>query len=788
MSGAFFSKFLGSLREIGLELAKLLCSIGKIVAPGQKLCPKCRIHGNSLESPPECLSLQEGIVEENDDGAILEQDVSLCMSRDSLNSTLSNIELSPIKVHSMQISTKLTYGKRKLDQIQEVVQQKMASVLNIDQNQLECSSSHSNLKELQTKADDLDYLVTCMKEKLKVANRKEKLQVLTLTPRSWKLRRAAQEFEVSKSTIQKARSLQKRKGIIGIEDLKSRQRCSQQTITLVTNFYCSDENSRQLPGKKDSVSVAKNERVSKRLLLCNLKELYALFKGTYAEEKLSFSKFASLRPKWCVSAGPKGTHSVCICSYHQNVKLLLSAIGLEDSYQTLIEMIVCNYESKVCMVHRCQDCPGILRVSHFLETYLRGKDDEYIDSEVSFKQWVTTDRSNLTMQTLPVEEFLSLVCEKLDAITKHSYIARNQSKYLKNLKENLSINEVIVLGDFAENYQFLIQDEIQGYHWNSQQCTIHPVVIYFHPQKSSEKLSHLSLCFISDDLSHDVSFVHQIMSNTLKFIKCNISCKISKVHYFSDGCAGQYKNKKHFLNLCHHKEDFSMECEWNFFATSHGKSPCDGIGGTVKRLTAKASLQRPIKNQITTAAQMVEFCSENVKGINFLHISKEQMKGIRNYMDKRFVYARTVPGTRGFHQYVPISQNIIGCKRMSGDIEFDLVHEFLPHPSKPQLETIDIGSYVVCSYDSLQWVGIVSEIDKESDDRQVKFMHPHYPATSYNWPSPDDLCWIPRVSVLAIVEPPVPMSVGAHHYKLSTDTISKIDEVLCMMQIKSNSP
>ena len=47
-----------------------------------------------------------------------------------------------------------------------------------------------------------------------------------------------------------------------------------------------------------------------------------------------------------------------------------------------------------------------------------------------------------------------------------------------------------------------------------------------------------------------------------------------------------------FLNLCHHNEDFGMDAEWNFFATSHGKGPCDGLGGTVKRLAAKASLQR----------------------------------------------------------------------------------------------------------------------------------------------------------------------------------------------------
>ena len=40
------------------------------------------------------------------------------------------------------------------------------------------------------------------------------------------------------------------------------------------------------------------------------------------------------------------------------------------------------------------------------------------------------------------------------------------------------------------------------------------------------------------------------------------------------------------------EEDFQMTTEWVFFATSHGKSPCDRIDGTVKRTTARASLQR----------------------------------------------------------------------------------------------------------------------------------------------------------------------------------------------------
>ena len=53
-------------------------------------------------------------------------------------------------------------------------------------------------KDIQSKADDLDFLVQCMKEKLKISNRKQKLQILTLIPNSWSVRKATEEFQVSK--------------------------------------------------------------------------------------------------------------------------------------------------------------------------------------------------------------------------------------------------------------------------------------------------------------------------------------------------------------------------------------------------------------------------------------------------------------------------------------------------------------------------------------------------------------------------------------------------------------
>ena len=64
----------------------------------------------------------------------------------------------------------------------------------------------------------------------------------------------------------------------------------------------------------------------------------------------------------------------------------------------------------------------------------------------------------LITQTLSADDFLSFLCEKLDSVTAYSFIAKNHSKYLRKLKEELSQNEVTALVDFAENHNFLVQD------------------------------------------------------------------------------------------------------------------------------------------------------------------------------------------------------------------------------------------------------------------------------------------------------------------------------------------
>ena len=74
----------------------------------------------------------------------------------------------------------------------------------------------------------------------------------------------------------------------------------------------------------------------------------------------------------------------------------------------------------------------------------------------------------------------------------------------------LNHNECIILGNFAENFQFTVQNEVQSYHWNKPKFTLHPVIIYY---KSNGKLIYKSFFFLSDDAEHYVYFIYKIQQH-----------------------------------------------------------------------------------------------------------------------------------------------------------------------------------------------------------------------------------------------------------------------------------
>ena len=238
--------------------------------------------------------------------------------------------------------------------------------------------------------------------------------------------------------------------------------------------------------------------------------------------------------------------------------------------------------------------------------------DYHDETVIEFNQWTSIDRENLILCRESKPQFINLVIQKLEKPTAHSFNAKCQSNYLRECKDNLEENEVIILGDFAENYSFVVQDEVQGFHWNNLQCTLYPVIVYY---KDGDALQSVKYGVMYDDNNHDVGMVYQVKKEIIIDLKLRFPY-LSLVTYFSDGCAGQYKNCKHLYNLCHHKPDYNIDAKWVFFATSHGKQPCDGIGGTVKRLVSNASLQRINNSQILNPHDMIQYCKKTFKVIN----------------------------------------------------------------------------------------------------------------------------------------------------------------------------
>ena len=71
-----------------------------------------------------------------------------------------------------------------------------------------------------------------------------------------------------------------------------------------------------MPEKKDYVSVSKGVHKQKLCNFqksCNLQELHTAFKEKHPNVNIGFSRFYV---KWCVLAGSKMAHSVCVCSAH----------------------------------------------------------------------------------------------------------------------------------------------------------------------------------------------------------------------------------------------------------------------------------------------------------------------------------------------------------------------------------------------------------------------------------------------------------------------------------------
>lgn len=349
-----------------------------------------------------------------------------------------------------------------------------------------------------------------------------------------------------------------------------------------------------------------------------------------------------------------------------------------------MKIVVCQPPTNDCYFGVCTNCPGSTKLRSILENLFM---DNFLD-EVKYNQWTQVDRCCLETIIKSTDDFVDSFIESVPKVIQHDFIAKQQAEYFQTVKNNLEIGEVLVVADFSENYSFLLQNSVQGVYWNNRQATIHPFACYYRSIDVNEsKVVPLSLVIISDNLTHNTTAVYSFQEELTSFLKIKIP-SISKIIYFSDGAVAQYKNRYNLVNLLHHEEDFKIQAEWHFFATSHGKGPSDGLGGTIKRLVSRANLQQETDKQIQTPKELCEWAKEHVQGINCHFVSNEQIQHTEKKLNKRFKDALRVQGIRSCHAAIPISSDVIKMKALSSSREgkdFRLkntdVYEIIDEPS-----------------------------------------------------------------------------------------------------------
>lgn len=475
-----------------------------------------------------------------------------------------------------------------------------------------------------------------------------RISILTIAPECWSVNQTAKEFNTTKYFVEKARKLKETEGILASPVARAGKTLSPDIVDTVRNFYESDENSRIMPNKKDVVTIKvnnQNEKKQKRLMLCDVKNLHTRFKKVYPQFSIGKSKFAELRPKWCILAGANGTHSVCICTQHQNFKTMFDAANLVkytknsdipiQKYQDCFDFILCKHPLPACYLRECQLCPGKERFSDHLDSIFQ----ENGISQVIFSIWQATDRCTLKKECLSTEDFIHYFCTSLETLIPHHFISKRQSEYIKNLKDNLKDGEVVIHTDFSENYAYIAQDAAQAFHYNNDQCTVHPMVCYY---KSGEMVSHKCFVILSECTTHDSAAVYMMQRLIVPELK-KISSKVTKIFYVSDGAKQHYKNKYQMCNLIHHKEDFGVIADWHFHPTAHGKGPSDGVGAILKREATRASLQAKPDDAILTAQSLVQWARNKFDNMHIMYYSQKEHAKMKKFLSTRFAAAPQVP-------------------------------------------------------------------------------------------------------------------------------------------------
>lgn len=133
------------------------------------------------------------------------------------------------------------------------------------------------------------------------------------------------------------------------------------------------------------------------------------------------------------------------------------------------------------------------------------------------------------------------------------------------------------------------------------------------------------------------------------------------LNIFSDGCAGQFKQKFNFLHIEKLNSELEVNILWHFFASCHGKGAVDGIGGNLKMIARQQSL---LGKLVTSSEEFIDVVKDRTITKLFL-IQSGVIEARKKEVVESYSALKTIKGTQDLHCIWSTGPGTVGYKTTS---------------------------------------------------------------------------------------------------------------------------
>lgn len=649
------------------------------------------------------------------------------------------------------------------------------------------SASKSRIKKKLT-------MFYAMMDDVKTSSSTEKVKKSRLNPASvvsgMVVKKYRLKSEMSRQLKQNRRCLSK--GSLTAPKRKRLHALASEIKSLVVDFLSQDENSTCLPGKNDFKSTDEG-KVQKRVLNDYMSNLYPKFRSSNPHINVSQATFCRLRPKNIQLASFNKRQS-CLCQRHQNLSLKTLAIRrYVPTCPSNPEVFAAQSDEKIAEI--------LNKIPNDTDVYYR----EWKRSEYEYKG-KKAKKIKLIQSQNERKKFIDIVTKETKEFRSHVERIRHQYEQLRDLKLKLPKTHVICQMDFAENYTCSHADEIQSAYFAKPAVTLHPMVVYY--RDDNDVLQHKSFLMTTDELAHKAFTVFAFMKRIQREIKQLVK-DLKWIHYVTDSPTSQYRNKTVFYLIAHHAEMFNVHASWLYFEAGHGKSACDGVGGSSKRMAEEAVAMQKVS--IQDADDYFTWGSASESKSVYIYVTKSECDEAQALIES--FNTKPVPGTMSIHAVIPVGDGQISTRNVSchcsGCFQIEFKENFCPscegwkNPEKQKLQTknknpeqieknlendeqqdapqhvqsFEVGAHVAATYSNNWYVGVVKDYDDSDDEYLITFLErvgsSFRPAKDEN----KETVWVPESSILCVVDAPKATGRSGRLLKLTDTDLDKVKKL-----------